>query len=126
VAAHACVPAAAIFTTGLFDFDRAQEHPLWAKELYGFAHHVPEGVARRPEPIRANLRSRLPMRAGPGPRWPLRLWLAEAALPGSPESALRIWRRALDETGSEAEALARCDAAERATLAREPGGFPAP
>ena len=36
------VAAAAIFDTGLFDFDRAQEHPLWAKELYGFAHHVPE------------------------------------------------------------------------------------
>ncbi len=32
----------AIFDTGLFDFDRAQEHPLWAKELYGFAHHTPE------------------------------------------------------------------------------------
>ncbi|MBD3788138.1 MAG: GTP-binding protein [Sphingomonadales bacterium] len=31
-----------IFDTGLFDFDRAQEHPLWAKELYGFANHVPE------------------------------------------------------------------------------------
>ena len=32
----------AIFDTGLFDFDRAHEHPLWAKELYGFAHHTPE------------------------------------------------------------------------------------
>jgi G3E family GTPase len=32
----------AIFGTRLFDFDRAQEHPLWAKELYGFAHHTPE------------------------------------------------------------------------------------
>ena len=32
----------AIFDTNLFDFDRAQEHPLWAKELYGFAHHTPE------------------------------------------------------------------------------------
>jgi G3E family GTPase len=31
-----------IFDTGLFDFDRAQEHPFWAKELYGFAHHTPE------------------------------------------------------------------------------------
>ena len=34
--------AEAIFDTGLFDFDRAHEHPLWAKELYGFASHVPE------------------------------------------------------------------------------------
>ncbi|KAJ56644.1 hypothetical protein ACMU_06790 [Actibacterium mucosum KCTC 23349] len=31
-----------IFDTGLFDFDRAHEHPLWAKELYGFADHIPE------------------------------------------------------------------------------------
>ncbi|GAB1480548.1 GTP-binding protein [Paracoccaceae bacterium] len=39
---HARVPADAIFDTGLFDFDRAQEHPLWAQELYGFASHQPE------------------------------------------------------------------------------------
>ena len=32
----------AIFDTGLFDFDRAHEHPMWFKELYGFADHVPE------------------------------------------------------------------------------------
>ncbi len=31
-----------IFDTGLFDFEHAHEHPLWAKELYGFADHVPE------------------------------------------------------------------------------------
>lgn len=31
-----------IFDTGLFDFETAHEHPLWAKELYGFACHVPE------------------------------------------------------------------------------------
>ena len=36
------VPASAIFDTGLFDFDRAHLHPMWAKELYGFADHVPE------------------------------------------------------------------------------------
>ena len=39
---HSRVDPDAIFDTGLFDFDRAQEHPLWAKELYGFANHVPE------------------------------------------------------------------------------------
>jgi G3E family GTPase len=39
---HSVVPAEALFDTGLFDFDRASEHPLWAKELYGFAHHTPE------------------------------------------------------------------------------------
>lgn len=36
------VPPDAIFDTGLFDFDRAHMHPLWAKELYGFADHIPE------------------------------------------------------------------------------------
>ncbi|MFN4058867.1 MAG: GTP-binding protein [Roseinatronobacter sp.] len=36
------VPADAILDTGLFDFDTAHEHPLWAKELYGYADHVPE------------------------------------------------------------------------------------
>lgn len=36
------VAAKAIFDTGLFDFDRAHEHPMWAKELYGFANHTPE------------------------------------------------------------------------------------
>lgn len=39
---HSHVDAGAIFDTGLFDFDRAHEHPLWAKELYGFANHTPE------------------------------------------------------------------------------------
>lgn len=36
------VDAEAIFDTGLFDFDRAHMHPMWAKELYGFQDHVPE------------------------------------------------------------------------------------
>ncbi|AUG52172.1 zinc metallochaperone GTPase ZigA [Thalassospira marina] len=31
-----------ILATGLFNFERAHEHPLWAKELYGFTDHVPE------------------------------------------------------------------------------------
>jgi G3E family GTPase len=31
-----------ILDTGLFDEEKAQEHPLWYKELYGFADHVPE------------------------------------------------------------------------------------
>ncbi|MFN4193119.1 MAG: GTP-binding protein [Tabrizicola sp.] len=39
---HARVDPAAILDTGLFDFDRAAEHPLWARELYGFASHAPE------------------------------------------------------------------------------------
>ena len=39
---HAQVEASTILDTGLFDFDRAHQHPMWAKELYGFADHVPE------------------------------------------------------------------------------------
>jgi len=59
------VDPAAVLGTGLFDFDRAAGHPLWAKELYGFAAHVPEseeyGIesfvfrARRPfDPVRVH------------------------------------------------------------------------
>ncbi|MEL7167106.1 MAG: GTP-binding protein [Pseudomonadota bacterium] len=36
------VPADKILDTGLFDFEQAHEHPMWAKELYGFADHTPE------------------------------------------------------------------------------------
>ncbi|MBB5704054.1 G3E family GTPase [Ochrobactrum daejeonense] len=36
------VPLNAILDTKLFDFNRAHEHPLWYKELYGFRGHVPE------------------------------------------------------------------------------------
>ena len=67
------VSADAILDTGLFDFQKAHEHPMWAKELYGFADHVPEteeyGVtsfvyrARRPfvpEKIKAVLNAEMP------------------------------------------------------------------
>ncbi|MEM8660570.1 MAG: GTP-binding protein [Pseudomonadota bacterium] len=36
------VPAESILDTGLFDFEKAHEHPMWAKELYGYADHTPE------------------------------------------------------------------------------------
>ncbi|MFK7836895.1 MAG: GTP-binding protein [Sulfitobacter sp.] len=39
---HSEVAAAKILDTGMFDFDKAHEHPMWAKELYGFTDHVPE------------------------------------------------------------------------------------
>ena len=39
---QSAVAAEKILNTGLFDFEQAQEHPTWAKELYGFADHVPE------------------------------------------------------------------------------------
>lgn len=70
---HSDVPADRVLNTGLFDFDKAHDHPMWAKELYGFADHVPEteeyGVtsfvyrARRPfipEKIKAALNGALP------------------------------------------------------------------
>ena len=31
-----------ILDTGLFSEDKASQHPLWAKELYGFEEHIPE------------------------------------------------------------------------------------
>ncbi|MEL6887580.1 MAG: GTP-binding protein [Pseudomonadota bacterium] len=39
---HSDVPADTILDTNLFDFEKAHGHPMWAKELYGFADHVPE------------------------------------------------------------------------------------
>ena len=36
------VTSDSIFDTGLFDFEKAETHPMWAKELYGFSDHVPE------------------------------------------------------------------------------------
>jgi len=96
---HSDVPAEAILNTGLFDFEKAQEHPMWAKELYGFADHVPEteeyGVAsfvyraRRPfepEKIMAVLNGDLPgvIRAK-GHFWIATRpdWVAEFSLAGS-------------------------------------------
>ena len=35
-------PLERILDTGRFDLERAQQHPLWFKELYGFADHKPE------------------------------------------------------------------------------------
>ncbi len=34
----------AVLGTGRFDFERAEQHPLWFKELNGFADHVPETI----------------------------------------------------------------------------------
>ena len=36
------VPLDRVLDTGLFDHDKAEEHPLWFKELYGFADHNSE------------------------------------------------------------------------------------
>ena len=97
-----------IFDTGLFDFETAHEHPLWAKELYGFADHVPEteeyGVssfvyrARRPfqpEKIHALLTGDLPgvIRAK-GHFWIATRpdWLAEFSLAGALSSVRPMGR----------------------------------
>lgn len=36
------VPLDKVLNTGRFDFEKAQQHPVWFKELYGFAGHTPE------------------------------------------------------------------------------------
>jgi len=36
------VPFDRVLDTGRFDFEKAEQHPIWAKELYGFADHTPE------------------------------------------------------------------------------------
>lgn len=36
------VPFERVLDTGRFDFEKAQQHPTWFKELYGFAEHRPE------------------------------------------------------------------------------------
>ncbi|MEM6376329.1 MAG: GTP-binding protein, partial [Pseudomonadota bacterium] len=96
---HSNVPADAILDTGLFDFEKAHEHPMWAKELYGFADHVPEteeyGVASYvyrsrqpfdPEKVLAVLKGDLPnvIRAK-GHLWIATRpdWVAEFSLAGS-------------------------------------------
>jgi G3E family GTPase len=36
------VPFDRVLNTGRFDFQKAQQNPVWVKELYGFADHTPE------------------------------------------------------------------------------------
>ncbi len=109
------VPSDAILDTGLFDFEKAHEHPMWAKELYGFADHVPEteeyGVisyvyrARQPfipEKIHAVLVGELPgvIRAK-GHFWLATRpnWVAEFSLAGALSSVtpLGTWWAAIPE-----------------------------
>lgn len=112
---HSDVPADEILNTKMFDFQKAHEHPMWAKELYGFADHVPEteeyGVtsfvyrARRPfvpERIHAVLNGDLPgvIRAK-GHFWIATRpdWVAEFSLAGSLSSVqpLGTWWAAVPQ-----------------------------
>lgn len=49
----------------------------------------------------------------------LRGWLAQAALPWSASSALRLWQRAMAEHGCPVHALRKLDAAEQRLVARD-------
>ncbi|SIN85706.1 GTP-binding protein [Vannielia litorea] len=105
---YGAVTPSAILGTGLFDFETAHEHPLWAKELYGFADHVPEteeyGVSSftyrarapfHPEKIHAVLNGPLPgvIRAK-GHFWIATRpdWLAEYSLAGALSSVKPMGR----------------------------------
>lgn len=39
---HGRIDLDLVLATGLFDEEQASRHPLWAKELYGYAHHQSE------------------------------------------------------------------------------------
>jgi len=113
-----------IFDTGLFDFEKAETHPMWAKELYGFADHVPEteeyGVvshvyrARRPfhpQAIHDLLNGELPgvIRAK-GHFWMATRpeWLAEFSLAGALSSIAPMgtwWASVPPERWPESDAL---------------------
>lgn len=36
------IPLSRVLNTGLFELEKAQRHPLWHKELYGYSDHKPE------------------------------------------------------------------------------------
>lgn len=56
---------------------------------------------------------------------PLRLWMAQAALPWSPVSCRRIWISGRAEGASQDAILDRLDRAERTTLSRDRISLPA-
>ncbi|MEM9618878.1 MAG: GTP-binding protein [Pseudomonadota bacterium] len=118
------VSADAILDTGLFDFEKAHEHPMWAKELYGYADHIPEteeyGVtsyvyrARRPfqpQAIHSLLNGPLPgvIRAK-GHFWVATRpeWVAEFSLAGALSSVSPLgtwWASVPRERWPEGEAI---------------------
>lgn len=69
--------------------------------------------------LRKRRRTEDPMRAFDALPPPPCRWLAEAALPWSPASCRRIWRRARAEGASVEAILARLDSAQEKTLDRD-------
>lgn len=55
---------------------------------------------------------------------PLRAWLAQAVLPWSPSSCLRIWQNSIRAGLPPAEIVTRLDRLEAAALERERSGLP--
>lgn len=69
--------------------------------------------------LRRKRRSVDPMQSYDALPAPLRIWLSQAALPWSPASAQRIWKRALANGQSIQEALNALARSEAQTLARD-------
>ena len=128
---HSDVPASEVLDTGLFDFEKAHLHPMWVKELYGFADHVPEteeyGVTSfvyrarqpfQPEAIYALLNGPLPgvIRAK-GHFWIATRprWVAEFSLAGALSSVrpLGAWWAAVPREHWPDDETARASLAER-------------
>lgn len=78
--------------------------------------------------LRRRARPGNPMRSFDALPAPLRRWIAQARLPWSASSCLRIWHKALARGESVEQILARLDRAEERTLAKhQPAAFtPAP
>ncbi|MEP2471631.1 DUF6525 family protein [Roseobacter sp.] len=73
--------------------------------------------------LRRKRRSGDPMQSYDALPEPLRNWLSQAALPWSPISAQRIWKRANANGRTVQEALHALSRAEEQTLARERQSF---
>jgi len=69
--------------------------------------------------LRRKRRSSDPMQSYDALPEPLRNWLSQAALPWSPHSAQRIWKRAHEKGKSVQDALRALSHAEERTLARD-------
>ena len=76
--------------------------------------------------IKRRRRAEDPMRAYDRLPGPLRAWLAQAVLPWSPGSCLRIWRNGVRTGLAPAEIVTRLDRLEAAALERERGRPPPP